>query len=185
MARASGTSIAATDGMTSTRISRRRIVSGAAVLLFPRGALAARTYAPLFRIERSKNANVVQYDAVVDGPEKLDPRGPVVAYWIMLAQDGRREGFSSLDERAYGFKVAPEKGGSWLLYLNATRDRSIRIVSWQGRWVAQIVIAGKSAVLTKMFVSSDESAFIPRVRWVDLFGVDMVTGKPLTERLKP
>ena len=171
--------------MTSSRITRRSILGGAAVLLLPRVALAARTYQPLFRIERSKNANVVQYDAVLESPEKLDPRGPVIAYWIMLAKDGRREGLSSLDERAYGFKVAPEKGGSWLLYLNATRDRSIRVVRWQGRWVAQVVIAGRSAVLTKIFVSSDESAFIPRVRWVDLFGVDMVNGKALTERLKP
>lgn len=171
--------------MTSSRISRRRILSGAAVLLLPRGALAARTYLPLFRIERSKNANVVQYDAVLESPDRLDPRAPVVAYWIQLAEDGRRESLSSLDERAYGFKVAPEKSGSWLLYLNATRDRSIRVLNWQGRWVAQAVIAGRSAVLMKIFVSSDESAFIPRVKWVDLFGVDMITGKPLTERLKP
>ncbi len=159
--------------------------TGLMFLFLPRHALAARTYEPIFKIERSKNANVVQYDAVVDGPGKLDPRGPVTAYWVMLAKDGRREPLTSLDQRAYGFKVAPEQGGSWLLYLNATSDRSIRVVFWQGRWVAQAVIAGRSAVLSRMFVSSDESAFIPRVKWVDLFGVDMVNGKPLTERLKP
>jgi hypothetical protein len=172
--------------MTPYRMSRRAIVGGAAALVVvPRAAVAARTYQSIFRIERSKNANVVQYDAVLDGVDKLDPRAPVLAYWILLAEDGRRESLSSVDKRAYGFKVAPEKGGSWLLYLNATRDRSIRIVSWQGRWVAQVLIGGKSAVLSRIFVASDESAFIPRVKWVDLFGVDMTTGKPITERLKP
>lgn len=165
---------------------RRAMLGGAVTLMLaPRAALAARTYRPIFRIERSKNANIVQYDAVLAAEDKLDPRGPVIAYWVMLAKDGRRESLTSLDQRAYGFKMVPEKDGSWLLYLNATRDRCIRVVFWQGRWVGQVVIGGRSAVLSKIFVSSDESAFIPRVKWVDLFGVDMVTGKPLTERLKP
>lgn len=112
-------------------------------------------------------------------------RGSVVAYWILHAEDGRRDALSWLDERAYGFKVAPEKRGSWLLYVNATRDRSIRVVRWQSRWVAQVVIAGRSAVLQRIFVSSDESALVPRGRWVDLHGTDMVTGKSLVERLEP
>jgi len=172
--------------MCPNGMSRRAMLGGAAALMLsPHDAFAARTSLPIFRIERSKNANIVQYDAVLAAPQKLDPRGPVVAYWVMLAKDGRRESLTSLDERAYGFKVVPEKDGSWLLYLTAAKDRCIRVVFWQGRWVGQVLIGGRSAVLSRIFVSSDESAFIPRVKWVDLFGADMVTGKPLTERLKP
>jgi hypothetical protein len=140
---------------------------------------------PLFRIERSKNANVVQYDAVLASDEALDRRTPVVAYWILLAEDGRREGLSALERRAYGFKVSPEPGGSWLLYLNATSDRALRVVRWQGRWVAQVVIHGRSAVLSRIYVASDESGLLPSVRWIELYGVDMITGQPLVERLKP
>jgi Domain of unknown function (DUF4833) len=171
--------------MTPHRTTRRTVLVAVASLLVPSSAAAGKSYQPLFRIERSKNANIVQYDAALESVEKLAPREPVVCYWVLHAEDGRREGLSSLDHRAYGFKVAPEPSGSWLLYLNASKSRSIRVVHWQGRWVAQIVIRGRSAVLTRMFVSSDESAFIPRVRWVDLFGLDMVTGEPVTERLKP
>lgn len=170
--------------MTSHRMNRRAIVGGAAALILSPPAIAARS-CPIFRIERSKNANIVQYDAIEAAAEKLAAREPVVAYWILLAEDGRREPLSALDRRAYGFKVLPEKGGSWLLYLNATRDRSIRVLSWRGRWVAQIVVGARSAVLSRIFVATDESAFIPRVKWVDLFGVDMVSGEPVTERLKP
>ncbi|MBX3260487.1 MAG: DUF4833 domain-containing protein [Labilithrix sp.] len=167
------------------RLSRRSAIGGVAAVLASGDAVAAPVYVPLFRIERSKNANVVKYDAVLETAERLAARGPVVAYWVLLAEDGRREGLSSLDRRAYGFRVAPEPSGSWLLYLNAAKDRAIRVVLWQGRWVAQVLIGGRSAVLSRMYVSSDESAFIPRVRWVDLFGVDMVNGKAITERLKP
>ena len=160
------------------------IAFGAGLLVHARAA-HARAAVPLFRITRSKNANVVQYDAMLKSAAELDPREPVVCYWLELAEDGRREPLRGLEHRAYGFKVAPERGGSWLLYLNAARDRAVRVVHWQGRWVAQVVIAGRSAVLTRIFVASDESGLIPSVRWIDLFGVDMVTGKPSTERVKP
>ena len=166
-------------------MTRRAALGGTAGFLLAPAAMAAPTYQGLFRIERSKNANIVQYDAVLQSFDKLDPAGPVVAYWVLHAEDGRREGLSSIDRRAYGFKVKAEVNNRWLLYLNASPDRSIRVLRWQGRWVAQIVIAGRSAVLDRMYVSTDESAFIPRVLWVDLFGADMETGKPLTERLKP
>ena len=39
----------------------------------------------LFKIERSKNANIVQYDAQVGPDGKLLKKEPVVAYWIRLA----------------------------------------------------------------------------------------------------
>jgi hypothetical protein len=165
--------------------TRRAALAGAVALLVPGAATAGPIYVPLFHIERSKNANVVQYDAVLEQVDKLDPRRPVICYWILKAEDGRREGLTALDRRAYGFKVAPERGGSWLLYLNATSDRSIRVLRWQGRWVAQIVIGGRSAVLERIYVATDESGLIPSVRWVDLYGVDMENGRKLTERLRP
>lgn len=171
--------------MISRRTTRRTLLGGAAAVLLSRRADAGQVYQPLFRVERNKNANIVQYDAVLENREKLVPKQPVASYWVMLAEDGRREGLTSLDKRAYGFKVLPEPSGSWLLYLNATKDRSIRVVHWQGRWVAQILIKGRSAVLGRIYVFADESAFIPRVRWIDLFGVDMVTGAAVSERLEP
>ena len=42
-----------------------------------------------------------------------------------------------------------------------------------------------SAHLDHIFVETDESAFIPSIRWIDLFGVDIVSGAPLVERLRP
>lgn len=181
-------SVAPSRGMSSRRLSRRSVIgvlAATAGALVTRFAGAATTYSPLFYIARNKNANTVQYDAVLESAERLAPRGPVVCYWIMKAEKGQREGLNSLDRSAYGFRVVPEKGGSWLLYLNATRNRSIRIVRWQNRWVAQIVIQGRSAVLERIFVFADESAILPRVRWIDLHGVDMINGQPLTERLRP
>ncbi len=167
------------------KITRRAALGASVALLVPNAATAGPIYVPLFRIERSKNANIVQYDAVLEQVDKLDPKTPVICYWILKAEDGRREGLNALDRRAYGFKAVPEKGGSWLLYLNATSERSIRVLRWQGRWVAQIVICGRSAVLERIYVATDETGLIPKVRYIDLHGADMENGKRLTERLRP
>ena len=37
------------------------------------------------------NANVVHYDARLTADGKLDPKEPVIAYWVMLAKDGHRQ----------------------------------------------------------------------------------------------
>ena len=38
---------------------------------------------------------------------------PVVAYWVLLAEDGRRDGLSWLElQLAYGFSVAPTRNAS-------------------------------------------------------------------------
>lgn len=42
----------------------------------------------LFRIERSKNVNIVQYDAQLTQKGKLDPEKPVMAYSIMYTNSG-------------------------------------------------------------------------------------------------
>ena len=60
-----------------------------ALLVLP--AAAQIKTSPLFIIERSKNANVVHYDARLTADGKLDPKEPVIAYWVLLAKDGRRE----------------------------------------------------------------------------------------------
>ena len=59
---------------------------------------------PLFIIERSKNTNVVHYDARLTADGKLDPEEPVIAYYVMLAEDGRRKELSWIEKKmAYGF----------------------------------------------------------------------------------
>src|SRR5258705_13664792 len=62
--------------------------------------------ATLFTIARSKNANVVRYQARTRGGG-LDRSHPIDAYWLMLAEDGRREELSWAERKlAYGFSVS-------------------------------------------------------------------------------
>ncbi|AKV03382.1 hypothetical protein AKJ09_10045 [Labilithrix luteola] len=173
----------------SRHITRRSFVLGGIGLAIlaraPSAWAVLKTTQTLFRIDRSKNANIVQYDAVLGTPTELDKDTPIIGYWLRRAEDGRRQEFSSLDKMAYGFKVEREKGANaWTLRLNASTDRPIRVFYWNGRWVAQMIIAGATAVLDHLYVASDEGGVMPKVKYVDAFGTEMSTGKKVTERLK-
>ncbi len=52
-----------------------------------------------------------------------------------------------------------------------------------GRWRVQTTIAGKQAFMDRLYVATDESGVFPKVRYVDVFGEDMATGKPIQEHI--
>jgi len=60
----------------------------------------------LFKIERSKNANIVQYDVQVTPDGKLYQQEPIIAYWIRLTEDGRKRELTFFQRKwSYGFKT--------------------------------------------------------------------------------
>ena len=81
----------------------------AVLALLAAPAAAQIKTSPLFIIERSKNANVVHYDARLTADGNLDPKEPVIAYWVLLAKDGGREKLSWIEKKkAYGFTIKPD-----------------------------------------------------------------------------
>lgn len=141
--------------------------------------------AELFRIERSKNANVVLYEAKAGPGGELDRAEPVTASWLLLADRGQREPLSFFERAmAYGFDVQPVAGG-FALKLKALAQRQI-VVRRRGACAAALsTIGGKDGVLQRIFVQADDSGLVPHVQFVEVFGVDAVTGAALYEKLVP
>jgi hypothetical protein len=137
----------------------------------------------LFRIERSTNKNVVQYDIRLTAEGTPDTRDPVAAYWIMLAEDGHREGLTFFEQQlAYGLDVARAPDGL-TLHLKAVKKRPVHIRRRGPRWEAQTTIAGRPAALRRVWVQCDGGLLGPVVHFVDLSGTDLETGRPLVERI--
>ncbi len=140
----------------------------------------------LFRIARNKNANQVVYQARQAAPGTLDPEEPVEAYWLMLAEDGHREGMNLIEKvMAYGFSAEPaEDGNGFLVTLKAKKDRPLRLTVRDGCPVALARIGRAEGVLRRIFVHATGEALIPRVDYVELFGVDPRTGRALYEKIR-
>lgn len=170
----------------STRATRRFFLAAAAAAsfaLFPALTAQAEGLTSLFQIERSKNTNEIHYAAQVGKDGTLDSKEPVSAFWVMKAEDGRREGLNFMERKmAYGFDIKAN-GAEWDLKLVAAPDRAIKLTSVGGRWRAQTTLNGKPAYLKRIFIQTKEGGVVPTVVSVDLFGDDVASGKAVQEHV--
>jgi hypothetical protein len=141
----------------------------------------------LFRIERSKNANIVQYDARLGPDGKLARKDPIVAYWVRLAEDGRQEELSWLQKTfAYGFDAELSTDRTQLtlnLKADIGRPLLVRCTDFKCRTTAKI--DGAPTYLRKIFVHSSGKGLATSVEFIELFGEDVNGGGERYERLIP
>ena len=147
---------------------------------------AARLADNLFIIRRSKNRNAVFFDVPAKSQAQPDPTQPVQLYWRMLEEDGRTEALTWAErELAYGYElVGARTRNVFHIRLRACGTRLIQ-VHLDGAPRALLQIAGQAAILHEIYVATDESALLPKVRYVDLIGVAAGSQQPLRERLRP
>ena len=138
----------------------------------------------LFTLGRSTNANVVKYAVLTNKDGGLHPQTPVEAYWLMLAEDGRREELTWTERTlAYGFSISHVTSQGCRLRLAACSDRELRVRAVNGVYRAELEIAGRTAALQRVFVRT-EQALLPSVRYVEIRGVSE-NGAPVSERIVP
>jgi hypothetical protein len=140
----------------------------------------------LFVIERSKNANIVVYDANRGAGGDFAASEPVVAYWLLNGEKGKREELNVVERKqAYGFDITPGEPGTFTLSIKASRERLLTIGMLNGCPAATGRIGGQNGILRRMFVQSKEDSLRPKVEYVELFGEDATTGGPLYEKFVP
>jgi hypothetical protein len=143
----------------------------------------------LFYIQRSSNANTVVYDANVLSNKSLNNKQPVHTYWLRYAENGQKEELSTIQRTlAYGLYTDPIKGeaNAYEGYFLAYRKRKFVVkLDPKGSPIALFPINGKLQILDRVFVSVDDSGYMPSVFYIELFGRDQNTGKDVYERFKP
>jgi hypothetical protein len=156
------------------------------LLAFTALAQSRDQYVPLFTIERSINANVVHYEAKVSKDGRLDLREPVVAYWIMATEGGRRQALNFIERtKAYGFTTLAEQiGESYKMFLVSDRMREIRVVDQNGAVHAEAIIAGAQAYLQRIFITARKALLFDTAEAAELYGIDVATGQPRYEKVQ-
>ena len=156
----------------------------------------------LFIIGRSKNLNIVVYEAKMTASGQLDAAEPVTVYWLDLDPEyqkaSRAKGvvsdrveLGSLERRmAYGLssQLVPGKAGEYHVRLVAFPDRvvTVSVDPASKRPVARMQIGGAQVLLERIFVTATEHWLkpLPTVNHVDVTGID-AAGKRVTERIVP
>ena len=145
---------------------------------------------PLFIIERAKNANAVHYDARITADGKLDAKQPVIAYWVMLAKNGRWEELSWIEKKkAYGFNIKPNPSvnGYKMTVVVSPPQRQIAVKKGGGgcRLRAELVIGGRPAVFEKMYIKASGGLMGPKVHYLELYEKNLQTGNKCFEKILP
>jgi len=151
----------------------------------PDPAPAQKKTQPLFIIERSKNANVVHYDARLTAAGEIDPNEPVIAYWVMLATDGHREELNRIEKKkAYGFHIKPDPSvNGYKMTLVAVPQGQITVKKDGDAIRAELVIDGRPAVLEKIYINATDGLFGPKVHYIELYGKDIKTGEKRYQKI--
>jgi hypothetical protein len=159
----------------------------AVLALLAAPAAAQIKTSPLFIIERSKNANVVHYDARLTADGKLDPKEPVIAYWVLLAKDGRREKLRWIEKKkAYGFATKPDPSvDGYRMTLVAAPEKQIVVKKVKDTVRAEAVIDGQPAVLQKLYINASDGLTGPKVHYIEAYGKDLQTGEDRHEKMVP
>jgi hypothetical protein len=140
----------------------------------------------LFVIERSKNANVVKYDAVLNAQGKIDEKKPIDAYWLLYAEkNGKREELSAFDKKAYGYQTTYNKEkGSFDFVLKAVKEKPMLLKLYKKVPKVVIKINDIDCFLEKVYIESEDGALgIPKVIFYQLFGKEVSTGKPQQQKI--
>lgn len=141
----------------------------------------------LFRVERSKNANIVQYDAQISPDGKLYRDEPVVAYWIRMAEEGQVEKLSWIQwVFAFGFDtVMGTDGESAEMLMRGGKDRAIKVIREGDRYCGVVPIDGAPSCIEKIYVNANRKGLNANVKYFELWGFELGSGTPRYEKVLP
>ena len=141
-----------------------------------------QTNKSLFFIQRNKNVRTIVYDLNLREDGTLDRKNPIEFYW--LEGDGERKELSWLESwLAYGYKAKKKAENLFHIKLRAHDSRYIILKEENEKWRVIMPINGEESYLTNIYAYADESGIFPDVKHVDIFGVDIKTGRKVKERI--
>jgi len=141
----------------------------------------------LFHIERSKNANIIQYDAQVGADGKLFKKEPVVGYWIRLAEQGQEMELSWVQSTfAFGFDTKLERDRESLeLEMKLDLGSKISVVRDGDGYRATVPIQGSPSWLEKIYIDADRKGMSANIHYVEVYGSDRETGEARYQKIVP
>jgi len=149
------------------------------------GSVCERTNR-LFVIERNKNGNAVRYDVCLNDNSDLADVNPVKAYWVL--ENGQQKSLNPVESKyAYGINSQEKLGKNrFAISLAALKDRKIVVEKTGDGYKALVPIDGKPSILERVYVQAEEKwTGLPKVHYVDLFGLTAQAKIPVRERVIP
>jgi len=141
----------------------------------------------LFYVQHSGNPNTVIYDVRQNNKGKILNK-PVSIYWIRYNTNKERRDLNFLERTmAYGIEYEKlDNSQGYEINLISYPNQSIHVfLDSQGKAFAQTKIKGELANLKRIYLTVDESGFLPKVKSFEIFGYSVKTNQALIESVRP
>lgn len=143
----------------------------------------------LFYIQRSTNSNTIVYAARVTPAGRFEGESPVQAYWRRFNTTGERKALNYIEENfAFGIVTSklPDNDNQIEVHLTSLPSRRATVrINTRKQVIATIKMGVYDVRLLYAYIAVDESSILPWVHYVDVFGVDLKSGKYVRERIRP
>lgn len=146
-----------------------------------------RSIGHLFYLQRTPNANTIMYDLnIKDGA--LDKEDPVHAYWIRYTEKKQKEELSFIQRKfAYGIKSKDLGNNKYELHFVSYKKMPLYLEysATEKTYHVFATVGTKYMRISRIFIMINGGSFwSPNIEFVEIKGLDPVTGKEITERLK-
>ena len=140
----------------------------------------------LFYLQRTKNTNTVIYELNKKNG-LLDSKNPIHIFWILFTSNEERQELSSIEKKfAYGITITAIGNEEYQFTLVAYPKITLQLKKGadQNHHV-YLTLSGKLMILQRTFIKEKEGNFSlnPAIEYIDFFGIDVVSGKEINERI--
>ncbi len=143
----------------------------------------------LFYLQRNKNSNTVVYEANLLPDGSFDPDRPVSVYWIRYDEGNVIKELNWIQRwLAYGVDSEPvgDGTGNYVVTPVALKSRKLTLTRGDdGRPVVYLDLKGRKARLDRIYAEASETSWLPTVKFVQLKGVAVESGKEVVEYIFP
>ena len=140
----------------------------------------------LFYLQRPANINTLIYELNIENGI-INKQNPIHVFWINYAGNGQTEELSDVQRKyAYGIKSTEITENIFECYLVAYKKLIITIQEGEDKqYHAYATVNDKKMVIKRIWLQvKGGSLFKPRIEYVEIKGVDAVTGTAIEERIK-
>jgi len=143
----------------------------------------------LFYIQRDPNTNTICYTLNIDKGGKLNVSTPIHAFWIRYPEGAVIKDLNFIQRKfAYGINTKKLADGSYDVRSVAYNKLPMKLKKDEkGVFKVYADINKKESVLERIFIRIGDGGTFwnPDVKYIELKGVEVKTGKKVLERFKP
>jgi hypothetical protein len=142
----------------------------------------------LFKIERSRDPDIVLYDVNVDSQGNLDTSMPISVYWKKFTENGAFEPLTGIQKRfGYGIKYQniSEHSAEFKFVSSLERIFELR-KSGDDHYRVYTYADGKKVEVKSLFIHFEDDAFwFPEISRIEVVGIDIAQGGLINESIIP